>query len=91
MASVKISVPTGGKDSNAFTDALKVSIAATAYNSPVQWVKGTSSQKKRILIWGTDGKFSLENKKAKLILNDANSVVRYELKIHLVWLDIFMN
>lgn len=45
MASLKISVPTGGKDSNAFKDVLKVSIAATIYNSPIQWAKGRSSRK----------------------------------------------
>jgi hypothetical protein len=41
MASIKITVPSGGKASKAFNDALKVSIAASAYNMSVQWVKGT--------------------------------------------------
>jgi hypothetical protein len=41
MASIKITVPSGGKASKEFNDALKVSIAASAYNVPVQWVKGT--------------------------------------------------
>jgi len=40
MATVKITVPVGGKESNAFIDALKVSIAVAAYGSKVQWVKG---------------------------------------------------
>jgi hypothetical protein len=41
MATVKIAIPLGGKDSNAFRDALKVTIAATAYNANVKWAKGT--------------------------------------------------
>jgi hypothetical protein len=45
MASIKIAVPTGGKDSDAFKQALKVSIAASTYNSPVEWVKGNFLQK----------------------------------------------
>jgi hypothetical protein len=44
MASLKITVPSGGKDSLAYKDVLKVSIAASAYNTPVQWVKGTCIQ-----------------------------------------------
>jgi hypothetical protein len=42
MASVTVTVPSGDKDSKAFKDALKVSIAATTYKTAVQWVKGSS-------------------------------------------------
>jgi len=41
MGTVKIAIPLGGKDSKAFRDALKVTIAATAYNANVKWAKGT--------------------------------------------------
>jgi len=41
MASVKIAIPLGGRDSKAFRDALKVTIAARAYNANVKWAKGT--------------------------------------------------
>jgi hypothetical protein len=44
MVSVKIALPNGGKNSSAFKDALKVSIAASAYNSTVQWEKGSHTQ-----------------------------------------------
>jgi hypothetical protein len=40
MATAKITVPSGGKSSKAFIDALKVSIAVSAYDSKVEWVKG---------------------------------------------------
>jgi len=75
MASLKITVPSGGKDSLAYKDVLKVSIAASAYNTPVQWVKGTCIQ--NLLISGAEGKVTLENKKAKLTLTDANAIVLY--------------
>jgi hypothetical protein len=44
MASLKITVPSGRTDSVAYKDVPKVSIAASAYNTPVQWVKGTRIQ-----------------------------------------------
>jgi hypothetical protein len=40
MATLNITVPAGGKGSQAFKDALKVSIAASIYKTPVQWTKG---------------------------------------------------
>jgi len=43
MAGIKISVPVGGKDSDAFKDSLKVTLAVTAYNTPVEWVKRIQS------------------------------------------------
>ena len=41
MATLTIKVPPGGKDSEAFKNALKVVLAVTTYNSKVDWVKGT--------------------------------------------------
>lgn len=41
MAALTINVPAGGKDSEAFKDALKVALAVTTYSSKVEWVKGT--------------------------------------------------
>ena len=41
MATLTIKVPAGGKDSEAFKDALKVALAVTRYGSKVEWVKGT--------------------------------------------------
>ena len=46
MATVKITIPAGGKDSKAFIDALKVSIAVLVYESKVEWVKSTFLWKK---------------------------------------------
>lgn len=82
MASVKITVPVGGKESSAFKDALKVSIAASTYNSTVEWVKGNSLQREWFLMVAAGGRVTLDNKKAKLALNDANAIVRYYLDLN---------
>lgn len=37
-----------------------------------------------------DGKLKLDNKKTKLLLNDANAIVRYYPQFWLTNLDIFM-
>jgi len=44
MSDIQITVPVGGKESDAFRDALKVSIAASAYSSAIQWTKGVAQE-----------------------------------------------
>ena len=77
MAGIKISVPVGGKDSDAFKDSLKVTLAVTAYNTPVEWVKRIQSvARKGVLRVVASGTVTLENKKAKINLTNANAIVR---------------
>lgn len=80
MATIKISVPTGRKESGAFKDALKVTLAVTAYNTQVEWVKGIEPRTRGGCLWAVaSGRVTLENKKGKLSLTNANAIVRYEL------------
>ena len=76
MATIKISVPSGGKDSDAFKDALKVALAVTAYNTQVEWVKGPRRLRRGVLMVVTSGRVTLENKKGKVTLTNANAIVR---------------
>jgi hypothetical protein len=77
MATVKIAIGLGGKDSKAFRDALKVTIAATAYNANVKWAKGTKVESYPFSNpSATDGKLTLEPTNGKWTSNDANSIVR---------------
>ena len=78
MATLKIALPVGAKDSKASKDALKVCLTVAAYDSQVLLSKGTKSPiVNSSLIAATDGKVTLENRKQKLVLNDANAIVTY--------------
>jgi hypothetical protein len=76
MSTVQITVPAGAKDSKAFTDALKVSLAVAAYNAPVQWVKSTFLMTGGNV--GAAGNVTLEKEKWKL--TEADVIVQYCLR-----------
>ena len=82
VTNIEISVPAQDKASDAFRDALKVSLAVTTYNTQVKWVKGMSPRalRRRVMLTAVaSGKVSLNDTKAKVRLTDANAAVRYHM------------
>ena len=77
MSGIKIAVPTSSASSKASKDFLKVSIAASTYNVPVEWTKCKTVPSALSLISATDSRVKLENPKAKLTLSDSNAIVLY--------------